>query len=375
MTIRVQASTTTPVTPGSTTGAGSDSPGDLFAALLGSQLSTAVAGLSGGAQGDKLGAALGDGKGTSHEPSEEDPATTAAVDPGALLAIPVFVPPVVNPTGKAAPAPTTGAAGNAATAANIVDMTASAGSQAELTGVLPNAGQAAAQQNLQPQGLPTVEAGATPLAMSLANATQATPASGEANKAMSSKLETFQNALNDAAASSGAPVNAHALLADAAALARPTGAPPVLVANAAPPLPLSISTHLSDSNWSQALGHQMMTMVNLKSDEAHISLNPPHLGPIEVSLKIDQNQAQVVFNAATPQAREAVENSLPRLASMLAGNGIQLSDAQVSSGQSGNQRQAFGQQQRGRRSDDSVSDEPDTLAAIKTARGILSTFA
>jgi flagellar hook-length control protein FliK len=150
----------------------------------------------------------------------------------------------------------------------------------------------------------------------------------------------------------------------------------VLVANAAPSLPLSISTHLSDSNWSHAMGQQLMTMVNLKSDQAQISLNPSHLGPIEVSLKIDQNQAQVVFNAATPQAREAVENSLPRLVSMLAGSGIQLSDAQVSSGQPGDQqRQAFNQQQRGRQQNDGGSDEPEVLATLKAARGILSTFA
>jgi len=375
MTIRVQATTSSPLNSSGSAAGDNGAPTDLFAALLGSQLSTAVAGLSGGAQGDKLGAALGDGKGTSREPSEEDPAKMAAVDPAVLLAIPVFVPPVVSPTGKAPQAAATGAAANAATATSVLGAAASASSQAGLAEVLPNVGQAVAQQSLQSRGLPAAETGATLPTVSLANAISTTPGSGEANKAMASKLETFQNALNDAAVSSGGQVNAHALLADAAALARPAGAPPVLVSNAPQALPLSISTHLSDSNWSQALGHQMMTMVNLKSDQAQISLNPSHLGPIEVSLKIDQNQAQVVFNAATPQAREAVENSLPRLASMLAGSGIQLSDAQVSSGQSGDRRQAFGQQQRGRRQDDGASDEPDTLAAIKTARGILSTFA
>ncbi|MCW3479446.1 flagellar hook-length control protein FliK [Neisseriaceae bacterium JH1-16] len=362
MTIRVQATTSSQVAASTSAAGDKSEPTDLFAALLGTQLG-ALAALPAKAQGDKLGAALGDGKSTSHDAADDETGKTAAVDPATLLAIPVFVPPVVSnqPTVKAA-----ASAGNA----NVVSAPVNTALSAADTG-LTDALAAGKQES------PTsVVQNAAPLALAMAAPTGAgtKPAATDGVKA-ATKLELFQTALNDAASAAGTSVNAHALLADAAAQARPAGAPPVLVASTPSPLPLSISTHLSDSNWSHAMGQQLMTMANLKSDQAQISLNPSHLGPIEVSLKIDQNQAQVVFNAATPQAREAVENSLPRLASMLAGSGIQLSDAQVSSGQSGDQRQAFGQQQRGRRQDDGGTDEPEVLATLKAARGILSTFA
>jgi flagellar hook-length control protein FliK len=362
MTIRVQASTAVPSAPSGAASVDNDTPNDLFAALLGSQLS-AVTALPDKAQGGKLDAALADGKGASHEAADgEAGKTAAAVDPATLLAMPVFVPPVIVQQAvqlqAAAPAGTAKAELPAATlpGANLSlpdAVLGAAGKEVTPQVAALNASKAESAQNSQLQSLVTGEA---------------------ASKKVDKALELFQPALNESTAA-GTPANAHPLLAEAVALAQPVGTPPVMVASAPQALPLTIREHLSDSNWSQAMGQQLMTMVNLKSDQAHISLNPSHLGPIEVSLKIEQNQAQVVFNTVTPQAREAVENSLPRLASMLAGNGIQLSDAQVSSGQSGAQRQAFSQQQRGRRQDDGATDEPEALATIKAARGILSTFA
>ncbi|VEB44074.1 flagellar hook-length control protein [Chromobacterium violaceum] len=88
-------------------------------------------------------------------------------------------------------------------------------------------------------------------------------------------------------------------------------------------------------------------MVNLKMDKAQIQLNPPQMGPIEVTLKMNgTDQAQVLFTAAVPATREALESNMHRLSSMLSSSGIQLTDSQVSSGNSGQQQQAF-QQRKG----------------------------
>ncbi len=139
---------------------------------------------------------------------------------------------------------------------------------------------------------------------------------------------------------------------------------------------LTIQQPVTDPAWSKSLGDQMMSMVNLKMDKATIQVNPPQLGPVEVTLKMNGNdQAQVIFTAAVPATREILENNMPKLASMMAANGIALADAQVSSGQSGNRQQQFAQSQNGRRASDSSSEEDDTLASIKAARGILSIFA
>ncbi|HJU49560.1 MAG TPA: flagellar hook-length control protein FliK, partial [Pseudogulbenkiania sp.] len=73
--------------------------------------------------------------------------------------------------------------------------------------------------------------------------------------------------------------------------------------------------------------------------------------------------------------REAVENSLPKLASMLASSGLQLADAQVSSGQSGDQRQPQRQAKTTRQQEDTAADGNDTLSLINKARNVLSIFA
>lgn len=139
---------------------------------------------------------------------------------------------------------------------------------------------------------------------------------------------------------------------------------------------LTISQPMTDPNWSKALGDQVMSMVSMKMDKATIQVNPPQLGPVEVTLKMNGNdQAQVIFTSAVPATREILENNMPKLVSMMASSGIALADAQVSSGQSGNRQQQFNQNQNGRRQSAAGNDEDDTLAAIKSARGILSIFA
>lgn len=139
---------------------------------------------------------------------------------------------------------------------------------------------------------------------------------------------------------------------------------------------LTISQPMTDPNWSKALGDQVMSMVSMKMDKATIQVNPPQLGPVEVTLKMNGNdQAQVIFTSAVPATREIIENNMPKLVSMMASSGIALADAQVSSGQSGNRQQQFNQNQNGRRQNAAGNDEDDTLAAIQSARGILSIFA
>ncbi|MGD1824582.1 Flagellar hook-length control protein FliK [Chromobacterium violaceum] len=139
---------------------------------------------------------------------------------------------------------------------------------------------------------------------------------------------------------------------------------------------LTLPQTLTDPNWGKALGEQMLSMVNLKMDKAQIQLNPPQMGPIEVTLKMNgTDQAQVLFTAAVPATREALESNMHRLSSMLSSSGIQLTDSQVSSGNSGQQQQAFQQRKGQPQPVIGEAEGVDALSAIKTARGILSIFA
>ncbi|BEV71698.1 hypothetical protein THUN1379_11800 [Paludibacterium sp. THUN1379] len=128
--------------------------------------------------------------------------------------------------------------------------------------------------------------------------------------------------------------------------------------------------------WSQSLSDKVLSMVSIKAETAHIQLNPPELGPIDVTLKMDgHNTAQVTFNADSATTRAALQDSLPRLQSMMASSGIQLGDAQVSGGQSQQQQQNARNQRGNAQPQAQEGEEFDTLATIKAARGVLSIFA
>lgn len=113
------------------------------------------------------------------------------------------------------------------------------------------------------------------------------------------------------------------------------------VASERTPLNLPVQTQVGRPGWSEEVGKNISLMLRHRLDGAQMQLNPAHLGPIEISLKLSaDNQMSVSFVAASAQTRDALEQGMNRLAQMLSGQGVQLADAQVSSGQYGDGRQA-----------------------------------
>ena len=96
--------------------------------------------------------------------------------------------------------------------------------------------------------------------------------------------------------------------------------------------------------WDQALGQKVTWMIAGEQQSASLTLNPPDLGPLQVVLNVTNSQANATFVAAQPEVRQALEAAMPRLRDMLSDAGIQLGQATVSSGSSG-QQGAFDQQQ------------------------------
>ncbi|EGR0107862.1 flagellar hook-length control protein FliK [Vibrio vulnificus] len=82
---------------------------------------------------------------------------------------------------------------------------------------------------------------------------------------------------------------------------------------------------------------QMMMSKNLK--QLDIRLDPPELGRMQIRMTMNNDIANVHFTVTNPQARDIIEQTLPRLREMLAQQGMQLADSSV-------QQQASGQQQR-----------------------------
>jgi flagellar hook-length control protein FliK len=99
-----------------------------------------------------------------------------------------------------------------------------------------------------------------------------------------------------------------------------------------------IEVPVTQAGWGEAIGNRLMMMVNGKIQSANIHLNPAELGPIEIRVKINQEQASVHFVSNNPVVRETIEDAFPRLKEMFMQNGLSLSDANVSqqSAQQGN---------------------------------------
>ncbi len=106
---------------------------------------------------------------------------------------------------------------------------------------------------------------------------------------------------------------------------------PSLLQNAAQMTP-QLRAMLADPTQASAhLKANLLLMVNKGLEKATIQLDPPELGSMMIKLQVNHDQqAQVQFTVANPQAREMLENAMPRLRDMLNEAGIELDDAQIS---------------------------------------------
>lgn len=113
------------------------------------------------------------------------------------------------------------------------------------------------------------------------------------------------------------------------------------------PVRLPLTPTVGSNTWSTALGKQVVWMANTNNQTAELHLNPPDLGPLKVTLTINDNQAQAMFVSAHQSVRAAVEAALPQLRSNLADNGISLSNTSVSADMQQQQQNTFAQHQSG----------------------------
>ncbi|MBY6094584.1 flagellar hook-length control protein FliK [Ferrimonas balearica] len=78
------------------------------------------------------------------------------------------------------------------------------------------------------------------------------------------------------------------------------------------------------------LRERLAVMINTDRMTAELRLDPPELGALQVRIQMNGDQAQVQIQTQHAQARDLLEQALPRLREMLQGQGIQLADANVS---------------------------------------------
>jgi flagellar hook-length control protein FliK len=178
-----------------------------------------------------------------------------------------------------------------------------------------------------------------------------------------------------ASAAAGAGIPQTFAAAIAAAVVQPTGSAP----NAMPSNELL--PPVGGAGWDNALGQKVVWMAKGMEQTATLTLNPPDLGPMQVTVNVSNNQATANFVAHQPEVRHALEASMPRLREMLNEAGIQLGQSSVSAGMP-NQQGGFDEARHGgsgrRAGSNELADTTARVTHVPTPRsgsGMVDTFA
>ena len=175
--------------------------------------------------------------------------------------------------------------------------------------------------------------------------------------------------------SGNTPAFASALAAAGTAGANAATAPPVHQT--------TVNTALHSPNWSQDFGSKVVWLAKNDQQVAQISINPPQLGPVQISISISGDQATAVFASPHPEVRQAIQESLSQLREMLSTAGISLGQANVGSQMpSPNREAAYQFANEARSTGENAILSPDGHAStnpagmpIQRGRGLVDLFA
>ena len=163
------------------------------------------------------------------------------------------------------------------------------------------------------------------------------------------------------------PLNA----GDNVAAPQPTAT--VMMTSSSTPQPLSpasspapvVSAPLGSHEWQQAISQHITLFTRQGQQRAELRLHPEDLGQVQISLKIDDNQAQIQMVSAHSHVRAALEAALPVLRTQLAESGIQLGQSNISGESFNGQQHASSQQpQHARTPQAGLSAEDEVTLAV-----------
>ena len=137
------------------------------------------------------------------------------------------------------------------------------------------------------------------------------------------------------------------------------------------PAPI-VQAALGSPDWQQSVSQHITLFTRQGQQTAELRLHPEDLGQVHISLKLDDNQAQIQMVSPHSHVRAALEAALPVLRAQLADNGIQLGQSNISSESFAGQQQqqhASGQQSawRGAASGDDEDEALIAPAALQSA--------
>jgi flagellar hook-length control protein FliK len=170
----------------------------------------------------------------------------------------------------------------------------------------------------------------------------------------------------------------------AAAIAPSASSAPVMTMDSSHPAAaarvpvLDVDNPVGHAAWKDAVGQHVTWMVEAQVSRAELRLHPSHLGPIDVSVTLANDEVNVSFHATHPATREALESSLPRLRELLSDAGLSLGNASVSQQFAGGQRTPERPEAHASASAPRLDEQPVQIEMVRSASvrvGLLDAYA
>lgn len=160
------------------------------------------------------------------------------------------------------------------------------------------------------------------------------------------------------------------------------GVTPLSVSPAGAPVPPAAVPVFGAAATPQAFTDQLIWSVKQGIQQVELRLQPEKFGRVDVHMRVENDQVQIQVITSTAGGREVVEASIGRLRDMLAEQGLNLAQADISDGSATSDPRSSGtgataRQATGTDGGDANSADSDggTAANANTRKGLLDTFA
>lgn len=91
-----------------------------------------------------------------------------------------------------------------------------------------------------------------------------------------------------------------------------------------------VNVVFGNERWQQLAAERTVTLLQQGVKSAELMLDPPELGPLQVRIQMQNDQAVIHFTSASAAVRDALDQTFPRLREMLQEQGVELLQADVS---------------------------------------------
>jgi len=140
------------------------------------------------------------------------------------------------------------------------------------------------------------------------------------------------------------------------------------------PVKFEVSQPLHAPAWRDSFADRVSWVANARQPSAEMQINPPNLGPVEIRVNMNADQANLSFYSPHAAVREAIQAALPRLQESLSASGLTLGEvfvgADSQSGQQPGNREHGARHSARRTSDFAVGDPPAAVTWLRPGGGL-----